>query len=37
MVKSKAPDERGDFLVEVNVNFPKTLTAAQKNKLKEIL
>lgn len=34
---SKKPGERGDFLIEVNVTFPKSLTAAQKQKIKEAL
>lgn len=34
---SKKPGERGDFVVEVNVVFPKSLTAAQKTKIKEAL
>lgn len=33
----KRPTERGDFIVQVKVNFPKSLTAAQKAKLKEDL
>ena len=33
----KKPSERGDFLVEVKVNFPKSLTSAQKQKIKEAL
>jgi len=37
MPLSKKPNERGDFLVEVKVNFPRSLTAAQKAKLKEAL
>ncbi len=37
MPVSKKPGERGDFIVEVKVNFPKTLTPAQKTKLKEVL
>ncbi|KAI9805207.1 MAG: hypothetical protein M1825_001043 [Sarcosagium campestre] len=37
MPKSKKPGERGDFIVQVNVKFPTTLTAAQKSSLKEIL
>ncbi|EXJ78716.1 DnaJ like subfamily B member 4 [Capronia coronata CBS 617.96] len=37
MPNSKKPGERGDFIVEVKVNFPKTLTAAQKAKIKEAL
>ena len=34
---SKKPSERGDFIVEVKVNFPRSLTAAQKAKIKEAL
>lgn len=34
---SKKPGERGDFLVEVKVNFPKSLTADQKQKIKAAL
>lgn len=34
---SKKPGERGNFLVEINVVFPKALTAAQKTKIKEAL
>lgn len=34
---SKKPGQRGDFLVEVKVNFPKTLSATQKQKIKEAL
>ena len=37
MPLSKKPNERGDFVVQVKVNFPKSLTAAQKAKLKEDL
>ena len=37
MPLSKKPSERGDFIVEVKVNFPKSLTAAQKSKIKEAL
>lgn len=37
MPMSKKPTERGTFIVEVKVNFPKSLTSAQKTKLKEIL
>lgn len=33
----KKPNERGDFIVEVKVIFPKFLTPAQKAKLKEDL
>jgi DnaJ family protein B protein 4 len=34
---SKKPDTRGDFIIKYNVQFPTTLTAEQKEKLKEIL
>ncbi len=34
---SKKPGERGEFLVRVKVNFPRSLTAAQKTKVKEAL
>lgn len=37
MPKSKKPGERGDFLVGVNIKFPTSLTAQQKERLKEIL
>ena len=37
MPKSKTPEKRGDFIVGVKINFPKTLTTDQKTKLKEIL
>lgn len=37
MVLPKKPGERGDFIVQVKVNFPKSLTAAQKAKIKEAL
>ncbi|KAK8170063.1 DNAJ heat shock family protein-like protein [Phyllosticta citrichinensis] len=37
MPKSKKPQERGDFVVGVNIKFPTSLTADQKQKLKEIL
>lgn len=37
MIKPKKPSERGDLIVQVKVNFPMTLTPAQKTKLKEIL
>jgi DnaJ family protein B protein 4 len=37
MPLSKKPDQRGDFTVIYNVKFPTSLTAAQKQKLKEIL
>jgi len=34
---SKKPGTRGDFIIKYNVKFPTTLTAAQKEKLREIL
>lgn len=34
---SKKPTERGDFIVEVKVAFPRALTVAQKTKIKEAL
>jgi DnaJ homolog subfamily B member 4 len=34
---TKKPGVRGDFIVEVKVKFPTSLTPAQKTKLKEIL
>lgn len=34
---SKKPGQRGDFLVEVKVKFPTSLTAAQKTKIKDAL
>lgn len=37
MPKSKKPNERGDFVVGVKINFPTSLTPQQKEKLKEIL
>ncbi|KAL1302538.1 hypothetical protein AAFC00_002921 [Neodothiora populina] len=37
MPKPKKPEERGDFVVGVNIKFPTSLTADQKTKLKEIL
>jgi len=37
MPKSKKPHERGDFIVGVNIRFPTSLTAQQKQQLKEIL
>ena len=37
MPLSKKPGERGDFVVQVKVNFPTSLTAAQKAKIKEAL
>ncbi|KAI2641727.1 DnaJ-domain-containing protein [Hypomontagnella submonticulosa] len=37
MPVSKKPNERGNFIIKYNVKFPTSLTAAQKQKLKEIL
>lgn len=37
MPKSKKPNERGDFVVGVRIKFPKSLTAQQKEQLKQIL
>ena len=37
MPMPKKPSERGDFIVEVKVNFPRSLTAAQKQKIKDSL
>jgi DnaJ family protein B protein 4 len=37
MPKSKAPTQRGDFVVGVKIKYPTTLTAQQKQQLKEIL
>ncbi|KAL1968947.1 hypothetical protein VTN77DRAFT_781 [Rasamsonia byssochlamydoides] len=37
MVISKKPSERGDLIVKVNVKFPSSLTASQKELLNEIL
>lgn len=37
MPKSKSPNVRGDFVVGVKIKFPTSLTASQKEKLKEIL
>ncbi|CCC10003.1 hypothetical protein SMACR_02583 [Sordaria macrospora] len=34
---SKQPGQRGNFIVKYNVKFPTTLTADQKQKLREIL
>jgi DnaJ family protein B protein 4 len=34
---SKQPGQRGNFIVKYNVKFPTSLTAAQKQQLKEIL
>ncbi|KAK4548421.1 hypothetical protein LTR36_009331 [Oleoguttula mirabilis] len=37
MPKSKTPTQRGDFIVSVRIKFPTSLTADQKQKLKDIL
>lgn len=37
MPKSKTPTSRGDFIVGVKIKFPTSLTAQQKQQLKEIL
>jgi DnaJ family protein B protein 4 len=37
MPKSKKPNERGDFVIGVRIKFPKSLTAQQKDQLKQIL
>jgi DnaJ homolog subfamily B member 4 len=37
MPLSKKPDQRGNFVVNVAVKFPTSLTFEQKRKLKEIL
>jgi DnaJ family protein B protein 4 len=37
MPKSKKPTERGDFVVGVRIKFPTSLTAHQKEQLKQIL
>lgn len=34
---SKKPDQRGNFIVKYNVKFPTSLTAQQKQALREIL
>lgn len=34
---SKKPGERGSFIIKYKITFPKTLTAQQKQQLKEIL
>jgi DnaJ family protein B protein 4 len=34
---SKKPGQRGNFIVKYNVKFPTSLTAEQKEKLREIL
>lgn len=37
MPSPKKPSEIGDFIVEIKVKFPSSLTPSQKSKLKEIL
>lgn len=37
MPVSKKPDHRGNFIIKYNVKFPTSLTAQQKQALKEIL
>ena len=37
MPKSKKPSERGDFVVGVNIKFPPSLTAQQKEVLRDVL
>lgn len=37
MPKSKKPDTRGDFIVGVKIQFPRSLSVDQKRQLKEIL
>ncbi|WEW56621.1 Molecular chaperone (DnaJ super) [Emydomyces testavorans] len=37
MPKPKEPGQRGNFIVQVKVKFPTSLTSSQKAKLKEIL
>lgn len=37
MPKAKKANERGDMIVQVKVKLPSSLTAAQKEKLKELL
>jgi DnaJ homolog subfamily B member 4 len=34
---SKKPGQRGNFIIKYNVKFPTSLTAQQKQKLREIL
>lgn len=34
---SKKPGTRGDFVIRYKINFPTSLTADQKQKLREIL
>ncbi|GAB0133802.1 hypothetical protein EsDP_00002198 [Epichloe bromicola] len=37
MPMSKKPGQRGDFVIKYKVNFPSSLTAAQKQQLRQIL
>ena len=37
MPKSKSPSVRGDFIIGIKIKYPTSLTAQQKEKLKEIL
>lgn len=37
MPMTKKPGQRGDFLVEIKVKFPTSLTSTQKQKIKEVL
>jgi DnaJ family protein B protein 4 len=37
MVSSKNPKERGDLVVRANVSFPTSLTASQKDILRDVL
>lgn len=37
MPLTKKPGQRGDFVIKYKVNFPSSLTAAQKQQLREIL
>jgi len=37
MVLSKTPNERGNLIVKVNIIFPASLNAEQKNQLKNVL
>jgi DnaJ family protein B protein 4 len=37
MVVSKNPSERGDLVIRVNVKFPASLTASQKDILRDVL
>ncbi|KAF2841479.1 DnaJ-domain-containing protein [Patellaria atrata CBS 101060] len=37
MPKSKKPNERGDFIVDVKIKFPYSLTQQQKDQLRQIL